>query len=380
MKRIKVVSFGMIGTFCGLLFLLQLLWSCFFAGTLLVLLVRIFCLFLGERGFKISESFRSKVLKLVQFNILTYAQKIAGLEVVLYGDRIQEGDGSFLVISNHQSWLDTIVLTLALVKQYPTAFCRYLGKKSIGWIPLLGWMFLQTGALVTLNRNWSYDKEKLEQELEKLRRLPKDFWVMTYPEGTRFSRDKKALSLEYAKKHDLPSLFHVLIPRFKGFFACVQLLRPRLSFVYNATVMYEGGEDEKGISRMSISKVFFLRRVTRETSTNQWQLSPVAHVFLEKIPIEQVPYEEQSCRQFLVSLFEKKDQLIQSFKETGSFGSKVLKVNLQLSWIQVLQGSLVLWISSLIVFVVCCLIAVDLFAVTLMKNPDDRMPAMLFGR
>ncbi|GJQ08289.1 hypothetical protein GpartN1_g80.t1 [Galdieria partita] len=351
----------MFGILCGLLFLLQLLWSCFFAATLLVSLVRLFCRFLGERGLQISEFVCSYALKLVQLNILSYAQKIAGLRVVLYGDRVQEGEGSFLVISNHQSWLDTIILTLVLLKQYPGAFCRYIGKKSIGYIPLLGWMCLQTGALVSLSRKWIHDKGRLEQELERLRRLPGDFWVMTYPEGTRFSWVKKAVSLDYAKKNDLPGFNNVLVPRFKGFFACVQLLRSRLSFVYNATLIYEGGEDELGVSRINLAKVFFLRRdAPEEAFPSQRQLFPVAHVVLEKIPIDKVPFEEESCRDFLMTLFERKEKLIQRFKEDGSLSDKSLAVNLGLPFTQVFEGTLVLWIISLVGFFICWFSVVEL--------------------
>jgi len=349
----------MFGLVCGLLFLLQLLWSCFFAATVLVAVVRLLCLFLGERGFQTFESFRSYVLRLVQLNILAYAQKVAGLVVVLHGERIQKGDGSFLVISNHQSWLDTVVLTLVLIQQHPTAFCRYIGKKSIGCIPMLGWMCLQTGALVSLSRKWIHDKGRLERALEKLRRLQGDFWVLTYPEGTRFSLDKKALSLEYAKKNDLPSFQHVLVPRFKGFFACVSLLHSRLSFIYNATIIYEGGTDEHGVSRMNLSKVFFLQRIVPEHLRNQHHRYPIAHVILEKIPIAQVPNEEEPCRDLLLSLFEKKEKLILSFKETGSIGSQTLSVNLQLSMFQVLQGTIVFWIFSLIGFFVCYFLVVQ---------------------
>ncbi|GJD10332.1 Probable 1-acyl-sn-glycerol-3-phosphate acyltransferase 5 [Galdieria sulphuraria] len=336
----RLSGFGMFGIVCGLLFLLQLLWSCFFAATLLVLLVRLFCRFLGEKGLQISEFVRSYALKMVQLNILTYAQKVAGLRVVLYGDRVQEGEGSFLVISNHQSWLDTIILTLVLIKQYPTALCRYIGKKSIGYIPMLGWMCLQTGALVSLSRKWSYDKGRLEQELKKLRGLRSDFWVVTYPEGTRFSWDKKAVSLDYAKKNDLPRLNNVLVPRFKGFFACMRLLHSRLSFIYNATIIYEGEEDEKGVSRINLAKIFFLQRSQSEASPNQRQVFPVAHVFLEKISIDQVPFEEKSCRDFLMTIFENKEKLIKRFKGAESFGVKSLTANLELSFTQVFEVQL----------------------------------------
>eukprot|EP00871_Galdieria_phlegrea_P002654 jgi/Galph1/338/GphlegSOOS_G5077.1 len=343
------------GTVCGLLFLFQLLFCCLFTGTVLLSIARLVFWVFGERFSFLSEGSRSYVFYLLQLNIIAYAQKVAGLRIVLYGDDIGDRQVSSLVICNHRSWLDSIVLSILLLKKQTNALCRYLGKMSVGCIPMLGWMTLNTGALISLSRKWQTDKEKLQTTFRRLQNADRDFWVLTYPEGTRFSLEKKSLSQQFAKNHNLTLFQNVLIPRFKGFFTCISILRSRISFLYNATIMYEGGEDSNGVTRMNLAKVFFLRRVFMETSKDDHKkikavVLPVTHIHVEKVPMQDVPTEEDKCHQFLISLFEKKEKLIQKFKETGSFGTRKVEWNQSLSVQQLWQATVLLWSLSLLGF------------------------------
>jgi lysophosphatidic acid acyltransferase/lysophosphatidylinositol acyltransferase len=61
------------------------------------------------------------------------------------------------------------------------------------------------------------DKENLSRKLNQLLDFPSPVWILLFPEGTRFSAEKHAASLEFAASRDLPLLQHHLLPRTKGF-------------------------------------------------------------------------------------------------------------------------------------------------------------------
>lgn len=60
---------------------------------------------------------------------------------------------------------------------------------------------------------------------EHLRKRELPFWMISHPEGTRWSKAKLKKSHEWAKKQGLPILNNVLLPRSKGFIATVRGLR-----------------------------------------------------------------------------------------------------------------------------------------------------------
>lgn len=69
--------------------------------------------------------------------------------------------------------------------------------------------------------------------------------VAIYCEGTRFTKEKHAKGVEYAKKHDLPPLKHHITPRTKGFALLAEHLREGADFksVFDVAVAYPGHMD-----------------------------------------------------------------------------------------------------------------------------------------
>lgn len=62
--------------------------------------------------------------------------------------------------------------------------------------------------------------------------------LLFFPEGTRYTPEKHAVSMEFAAKTGLPHLKHLLIPRTKGFFAITQQLRNHFDAVYSGTLCF----------------------------------------------------------------------------------------------------------------------------------------------
>jgi 1-acyl-sn-glycerol-3-phosphate acyltransferase len=67
-----------------------------------------------------------------------------------------------------------------------------------------------------LKRNWNKDKERIQETFKHINQHKVPIWLITHPEGTRFSQEKMEKSHQWAKKNDLPTFDHVLLPRSQG--------------------------------------------------------------------------------------------------------------------------------------------------------------------
>ncbi len=103
---------------------------------------------------------------------------LMGLRVSVMGVENIEPGTSYIVTPNHQGMADVHALASAL----PLKF-RWVIKKELLRIPVLGWALWTTGPIAIDRSNPSASIEKLNREKdEKL----KDGWsVLIYPEGTR---------------------------------------------------------------------------------------------------------------------------------------------------------------------------------------------------
>ena len=105
--------------------------------------------------------------------------------------------GRYLVFCNHQSGVDILAMQHVLNRRAP--FGRYLLKQQLIWVPVLGvawWAldmaFLRRYSSQELLKNPSLrgkDLENAARACEKLKHIPVS--MMTFPEGTRFSKSKR---------------------------------------------------------------------------------------------------------------------------------------------------------------------------------------------
>ncbi len=105
-------------------------------------------------------------------------------------------DGNYLVLCNHQSWVDIAVLQNVFNRRIP--FMRFFLKQQLIWVPLLGpawWAldfpFMKRYSRQTLLRHpelQGKDREATRKACEKFRHMP--VAVMNFAEGTRFTPAK----------------------------------------------------------------------------------------------------------------------------------------------------------------------------------------------
>ncbi|HMB58457.1 MAG TPA: acyltransferase [Xanthomonadales bacterium] len=147
--------------------------------------------------------------------------------------------GRYLVLCNHQSWVDILAMQYALNRQVP--FLRFMLKQQLIWIPFLGlawWSldfpFLRRYSRQELQKNPELrdkDLENAARACEKLKHIPVS--MMSFPEGTRFTR----------RKHDKQKspYQHLLLPRYGGIGQVLYSFGDALQSVIDMTISYPGG-------------------------------------------------------------------------------------------------------------------------------------------
>lgn len=162
-------------------------------------------------------------------------------------------DTSYLVISNHQSWVDIPALIQALNRRAP--FFKFFLKKELIWVPFLGlawwaldYPFMKRYSKAFLQRHpqlKGHDLEITKAACELFKRQP--VTVVNYLEGTRFSpgkRDAQASPYRYLLK-----------PKAGGVAFVLAAMGQELDRMLDVTVIYPGGTKIPGFWALCCGRV-----------------------------------------------------------------------------------------------------------------------------
>lgn len=148
-------------------------------------------------------------------------------------------DGWYLVIANHQTWVDIVVLQGLLNRRIP--FLKFFIKQQLIWFPFLGliwWAmdmpFMKRYAPSYLAKNPDMkgkDLETTRRACEKFRHTPTS--VLNFIEGTRFSEEKRA-----ARESPYKNL---LQPRAGGLAVALSAMGELFSSIVDITLVYPDG-------------------------------------------------------------------------------------------------------------------------------------------
>jgi 1-acyl-sn-glycerol-3-phosphate acyltransferase len=145
----------------------------------------------------------------------------------------------YLVICNHQSWVDILVLQGVFNRRIP--FLKFFLKRQLIWVPVLGFAwwaldfpFMQRHSREYLERH----PEARGQDLAVTRRACEHFSrsptsVMNFVEGTRFTPEKHAAQASPYR--------HLLKPRAGGTAFVLSAMGDILHRVLDVTIFYPGG-------------------------------------------------------------------------------------------------------------------------------------------
>ncbi|MFZ5638656.1 MAG: acyltransferase [Pseudomonadota bacterium] len=148
-------------------------------------------------------------------------------------------DGHYLVLANHQSWVDIVVLQKVFNRRIP--FLRFFLKRQLFWVPVLGlcWWALDFPFMGRYTRReieknpelGRRDMEATRRACEKFRAIPVS--VMNFVEGTRFTPEKHARQASPYR--------HLLKPKSGGVAFVLDAMGDGLHALIDVTIVYPGG-------------------------------------------------------------------------------------------------------------------------------------------
>jgi 1-acyl-sn-glycerol-3-phosphate acyltransferase len=138
------------------------------------------------------------------------------------------------VLSNHQSWVDILVLQKTLRKKIP--MLKFFLKKELIWVPFLGlaWWALDFPFMKRYSKEFLAQNPHLKgKDLESTRKACRKFKhtpvsIMNFVEGTRYTPEK-------AKKS---AFSHLLTPRAGGIAFVLGSMGQYLNHIIDVTIVY----------------------------------------------------------------------------------------------------------------------------------------------
>lgn len=148
-------------------------------------------------------------------------------------------DGRYLVLANHQSWVDILVLQKIFNRRIP--LLRFFLKRELFWVPVLGlaWWALDFPFMRRHTREQVARRPELAgRDIETTRRACAKFRdmpvaIMNFVEGTRFTPAKHAAqSSPYV---------HLLKPKSGGVAFVLDAMGDALEAILDVTIVYPAG-------------------------------------------------------------------------------------------------------------------------------------------
>lgn len=272
-----------------------------FLGVLPLLVLATLKLIVPHQGFK---TFLYRLMLAIYVyavkvdNILL--QRLLGIRFDVNGLEGMDPTRNYLVISNHRSWADILVLQSLLIRGAP--IIKFIVKSEIVFIPLVGlicwayeYPFVKRQSLKDKSRkndNRKRDLQTIDAQLAVLGKHPTT--IINFLEGTRFSLVK-------SKKHNSPHR-HLLKAKAGGLSYILKTFGSQIDTVLDFTLAYDAEEP-----------VFwkFLGGACKQVKVD------VRHISMETLlakmgsQLDNISYEDVS--NWLTSFWEEKDQKMERF-------------------------------------------------------------------
>ena len=147
--------------------------------------------------------------------------------------------GHYLMLANHQSWVDIIAMQKVFNRRIP--LMRFFLKRQLFWVPLLGvaWWALDFPFLGRYTKKQiarrpelaGRDIEATRRACEKFRSIPVS--IVNFVEGTRFTPEKHARQGSDYR--------HLLRPKSGGVAFVLDAMGQGLHAILDVTIAYPGG-------------------------------------------------------------------------------------------------------------------------------------------
>ncbi|GKV26557.1 hypothetical protein SLEP1_g35840 [Rubroshorea leprosula] len=293
-QRMKHHPLTLLRAFRGIMCLLVLLLTAFmmilYCGFPSAIILRLFSIHYSR---KVTSLFFGSWLALWPFVF----EKINKTKVIFYGDIVPARE-RVLLISNHRTEVDWMYLWDLALRKGCLGYIRYILKSSLMKLPVFGWGFYIL-EFIPVERKWEVDGPKMCHMLSTFKDPRDPLWLVLFPEGTDFSEQKCIRNQKYAAENGLPIMKNVLLPKSKGFSACLEELRGSLDAVYDVTIGY------KNRCPSFLDNVFGVD-------------PSEVHIHIRRINLVDIPTPEKEAT-WLMDAFCLKDELLSNFYSKGNF-------------------------------------------------------------
>lgn len=226
-------------------------------------------------------------------------EKINKTKVIFSGETVPKRE-RVLLIANHRTEVDWMYLWDLALRKGSLGCIKYVLKSSLMKLPIFGWGF-HVFEFIPVLRKWEVDEPVMRQMVSTFADPVDPLWLAVFPEGTDFTEEKCIRSQKFAAENGLPVMKNVLLPKTKGFYTCLDILRDSLDAVYDVTIAYKHND-------------------CPSFSDNLFGIDPAeVHIHVERIPMKEMPLSEPESSTWLMDTFNRKDELLSEFKATGHF-------------------------------------------------------------
>ena len=211
----------------------------------------------------------------------------------------------YLVIANHQSWVDILLLQRVFNREIP--FLKFFLKQQLIWVPFLGlaWWALDFPFMRRYSKSFlaknphlkGKDMETTKKACEKFKYKPAS--IMNFVEGTRFTKDKHARQASPFK--------HLLKPKAGGIAFVLNAMGGQLHHLIDVTIFYPAGTPSFwDFISGSVSKIKL-----------HVDVKPLKDLFPEDIKVMDYfenPEQRARFQQWLNQQWQAKDQRLENWK------------------------------------------------------------------
>ncbi|CAG8440339.1 2080_t:CDS:2 [Acaulospora morrowiae] len=209
---------------------------------------------------------------------------------------------------------------------YGTGLFRFFAI-SINIVQLCSLLFISPFSrrrVMNINSQGAFSMWWVMQDEEHLRRMFKvikayaaPIWVVNFVEGTRLNPRKLRDGQRFSRDKGLPVLQNLLVPRTKGFVACVRQLRDtHVQYIYDFTIAY------RHISRGFQFPPNLLQVHACSPLTPSWAF----HVHVKRYAIKDLPRDDEELGEWVRQIFVEKDLLLEDMKHRWTQSDKLGQV------------------------------------------------------
>ncbi|XP_006227918.1 1-acyl-sn-glycerol-3-phosphate acyltransferase delta isoform X1 [Rattus norvegicus] len=274
----------------------------FIASGLIVNAIQLCTLVIWPINKQLFRKINARLCYCVSSQLVMLLEWWSGTECTIYTDPKASphyGKENAIVVLNHKFEIDFLCGWSLAERLGILGNSKVLAKKELAYVPIIGWMWYFV-EMIFCTRKWEQDRQTVAKSLLHLRDYPEKYLFLIHCEGTRFTEKKHQISMQVAQAKGLPSLKHHLLPRTKGFAITVKCLRDVVPAVYDCTLNFRNNENPTLLGVLNGKKYH-------------------ADCYVRRIPMEDIPEDEDKCSAWLHKLYQEKDAFQEEYYRTGVF-------------------------------------------------------------